>query len=76
VSATGDGDIFLRAAFARRLGDLVELAGLDLETGARRALEEVRRLGGLGGCIAVDTTGRVVALHTSVEMAHAQARGD
>jgi beta-aspartyl-peptidase (threonine type) len=54
VSATGDGDVFLRAGFARRLGDLVELAGLDVERAARQALEEVRRLGGLGGCIAID----------------------
>jgi beta-aspartyl-peptidase (threonine type) len=75
VSATGDGDVFLRAAFARRLADLVELAGLDVQGAARRALDEVNELGGLGGCIALDARGRIAAPYTTAHMPHAWARG-
>ena len=57
VSATGKGDAFARIAFARRVADLIELAGLEAEVASITALEEVKRVRGVGGCIIVDATG-------------------
>jgi beta-aspartyl-peptidase (threonine type) len=60
VSATGHGEAFLRAHVAARIADLMELAGLDLAAACARALDEVERLGGSGGVVAVDPEGRLV----------------
>lgn len=57
VSGTGNGDIFLRHAFARRLADLVELEGVSADRAAHTALAELAYLGGDGGCIAVAPRG-------------------
>jgi beta-aspartyl-peptidase (threonine type) len=57
VSATGTGDAFFRVAFARRVADLVELAQLPLQAAAERALEDVRSVKGLGGCIGLARRG-------------------
>jgi L-asparaginase / beta-aspartyl-peptidase len=53
VSCTGDGEAFMRSATARHIATLVE-CGLRLDEAADRALDDVRRLGGSGGLIALD----------------------
>lgn len=53
VSATGDGDVFIRHGFARRVADLVELEGVSLDRATHTALAELAYLGGEGGCIAL-----------------------
>jgi len=59
VSATGDGEIFLRCAAAHAVATRIALAGEDVDTAARRVLAEgVAALGGTGGLIAVDRAGR------------------
>ena len=59
VSATGDGEAFLLAAFAHEVDALMRLTGLGIETACQRALDGVSRHGGRGGCIAVDPAGTV-----------------
>jgi isoaspartyl peptidase/L-asparaginase-like protein (Ntn-hydrolase superfamily) len=59
VSATGNGELFIRTAFARHLDALLRYARLPLEDACRRALDEVAALGGHGGCIAIDREGRI-----------------
>jgi beta-aspartyl-peptidase (threonine type) len=59
VSATGTGEMFIRAAFAHQIAWRVGRAAEPLAEAARRALEEVRALGGAGGCVAVDAAGNV-----------------
>jgi isoaspartyl peptidase/L-asparaginase-like protein (Ntn-hydrolase superfamily) len=59
VSATGTGDAFIRAGFAHRVDALIRHAGLSLAEACQRALAEVRGVGGCGGCIAIDSAGRV-----------------
>lgn len=59
VSGTGEGEIFLRCAFAHEVDAGVRLAGLDLDTACLRALQRVDALGGRGGCAAIDPSGRV-----------------
>jgi beta-aspartyl-peptidase (threonine type) len=60
VSATGHGEIFIRAAVAHDLAALMEYRGLSVEEAARIVvMEKVAALGGEGGgVIALDRQGR------------------
>ncbi len=68
VSATGEGDAFARVAFARRLADLIELSGLTLEEATDSALDEVARVKGRGGCIAVNASGNLICRFSTPQM--------
>lgn len=59
ISATGDGDAFLRVQAAARVAALIELGGLDIAAAARQTLVEIARIGGSGGMIVLDRSGRV-----------------
>jgi beta-aspartyl-peptidase (threonine type) len=78
VSATGAGEFFVRAAFAHEVHARVALQGLPLAAAARRALEQVQRLGGHGGCVALDRHGNLTAPFTTLAMprAYQTASGD
>ena len=55
VSCTGHGEYFIRAVAANRLSALIELKQLDLKDAADLLVhEELIRLGGEGGLIAID----------------------
>jgi len=61
VSATGHGEYFIRTVAAYHICNAVEYRGLTLEDAAREMLHAVLpSLGGQGGVIAVDASGRVV----------------
>ncbi|HXV75995.1 MAG TPA: isoaspartyl peptidase/L-asparaginase [Candidatus Polarisedimenticolaceae bacterium] len=68
ISATGSGDAFARIAFARRVADFVELAGMEPAAAARRALDEVARVHGRGGCVLIGVEGAPVAVFNSPHM--------
>jgi beta-aspartyl-peptidase (threonine type) len=68
VSATGTGEFFVRSAFAYEVDAGIRLAGLELETSCARSLERVRRIGGRGGCIAVDRRGQLCAIFDTPAM--------
>ena len=71
VSATGDGEAFLRSVFAARVVDAV-LAGADPRQAMERSLADVRdRFAGLGGAILITTEGGPFASHTTRGMSHA-----
>src|SRR5436305_117974 len=59
VSATGDGEFFIRAVTGHDLSALMEYAGMNLVAAARRVIEKVGALGGTGGLIAVDRDGNI-----------------
>jgi beta-aspartyl-peptidase (threonine type) len=60
VSATGHGEIFIRAAVAHDICARMRFGGRDLDRAVREVvLEELPALGGEGGVIAVDREGRV-----------------
>jgi beta-aspartyl-peptidase (threonine type) len=59
VSATGQGEYFIRAAFARSVDARLRHAGASLEQACADALAEVAALGGHGGCIAVGRDGEI-----------------
>jgi isoaspartyl peptidase/L-asparaginase-like protein (Ntn-hydrolase superfamily) len=69
VSATGTGDAFIRAGFAHQVDALMRYGGVALADACERALADVHRLGGSGGCIAIDAAGRVAMPFDSEWMA-------
>jgi L-asparaginase / beta-aspartyl-peptidase len=77
VSATGDGEYFIRTAAARSICARMSLAGAPPAEAAAAVLAEIRALGGRGGVIVVDSAGRFSASFNTEGMyrAHADARG-
>src|SRR5213594_2544674 len=59
VSATGDGEYFIRATIARDVSALMEYRGMSLKEAAQTALDKVAKLGGTGGLIAIDNQGNI-----------------
>ena len=59
VSATGDGEYFIRATVGRDVSALMEYRGMSLKDAAQVALDKVAKLGGTGGLIAIDHQGNI-----------------
>jgi beta-aspartyl-peptidase (threonine type) len=67
VSCTGDGEAFIRAAAAHQLAARLE-HGAALEDAATATLQDIERLDGRGGVIAVDADGAVAVPFTADAM--------
>lgn len=67
ISATGNGEFFIRSVFGFRVATLIE-AGFTVEEAAARALDDVTALGGRGGCIAIDGRGNLAMPFSSPGM--------
>ncbi len=59
VSATGEGEYFIRATVAHDISALMEYRGMKLQDAAQIVLDKVVKLGGTGGLIAVDREGNI-----------------
>jgi len=59
VSATGDGEYFIRASVGNNISALIEYRGMSLKDAAQVALDNVAKLGGTGGLIAIDREGNM-----------------
>ena len=59
VSATGDGEYFIRATVGRDVSALMEYRGMSLKDAAQAALDNAAKLGGSGGLIAIDRQGNI-----------------
>jgi beta-aspartyl-peptidase (threonine type) len=59
VSATGDGEVFIRWCVCHEIDARMRLAGASLDDASRGVVAEIARHGGSGGVIAVDYAGRV-----------------
>ena len=70
VSATGDGELIIRAVAAHRVADLVELSGLSVTEACEQV---VASIDGEAGLIAVDAQGNV-ALPFNTRVMHRAAR--
>jgi beta-aspartyl-peptidase (threonine type) len=57
ISATGTGEMFIRAVAAHEVSVLVKYKGLSVEQAARAILDKIRSLGGIGGLIVLDRNG-------------------
>src|SRR5207248_9612193 len=60
VSATGDGEYFIRATVGHDISALMEYRGMPLKEAAQAVLDKVAKLGGTGGLIAIDRQGNIV----------------
>lgn len=65
VSCTGKGEAFMRAAFGSQVHGRLLFGGESLAPACRAAFSEVSNLGGRGGSIAIDRTGRIVLTFTT-----------
>jgi beta-aspartyl-peptidase (threonine type) len=59
VSATGDGEYFIRATVGHDISALMDYRGMSLKEAAQAVLDKVARLGGSGGLIAIDRQGNI-----------------
>ncbi len=75
VSATGDGEQFIRAVFAHSVARYYE-QGVPLRDACSRGLAEVAALDGTGGCIAISADGGFAIDHTTAVMPAGYATTD
>ncbi len=59
VSATGDGEYFIRATVGHDISALMEYRGMSIKEAAQAVLNKVAKLGGTGGLVAIDRHGNV-----------------
>ncbi|KAL0956093.1 hypothetical protein HGRIS_002261 [Hohenbuehelia grisea] len=59
ISGTGDGDYFIRSSAASTIARRVRYLREPLEEAASHVIEDLRKEGGIGGVIAVDSAGNV-----------------
>ncbi len=77
VSATGDGEYFLRTSCARTIAALVEYKGLSLEDASRTVLvDKIQPLGGNGGVIVLNAQGELAFTFTTEGMYRACINAD
>lgn len=60
ISATGDGEYFIRIGVARDISALMEYGSKTIEEAAQIAIGKVGKLGGTGGVIGIDKNGNFV----------------
>jgi beta-aspartyl-peptidase (threonine type) len=69
VSATGDGEYFIRTSCARTIAALVEYKGLSLDNASRQVLfDQIKPLGGQGGVIVLNARGELAFTFTTEGM--------
>jgi len=78
VSATGDGEYFLRAVAGHELSALMEYRGATLADAAQNVLDKIAKLGGSGGLIAIDRDGNIAMPFNTSGMyrGHVDSDGD
>ena len=76
ISATGDGEAFLLAAFAHEVDARLRLLGAPLGDACGAALAAVEGKGGTGGCIALTADGRLAMPFTTPAMLRGWASED
>lgn len=59
VSCTGTGECFIRACFGHEVHARMVYSGWDLARAFQHGLDEVRAMGGRGGCIGIDREGNI-----------------
>src|SRR5262249_30892451 len=57
MSATGDGEYFIRLVAGHELSALMEHAGMSLQQASQAVIDKISALGGTGGLIAIDRDG-------------------
>lgn len=76
VSATGQGEFFIRASAAREVAARMEHTGAGVAEATEAAIGAVAALGGTGGLISIDREGRVAVRYNTRTMARAWRTSD
>jgi len=78
VSATGDGEYFIRSVVAHDISALIEYRGLSVKEAAQIVIDKVGKLGGTGGLIAIDRAGNITQPFNTAGMyrGYINARGE
>jgi beta-aspartyl-peptidase (threonine type) len=59
MSATGDGEYFIRLVAGHDIAALMEYRGMPLQEAAQMVIDKITKLGGAGGLIAMDRNGNI-----------------
>ena len=59
MSATGEGEYFIRLVAGHEVSALMEYGGMSLDRATRTVIEKLTALGGTGGLIAIDGKGNI-----------------
>jgi L-asparaginase/beta-aspartyl-peptidase (threonine type) len=76
VSCTGQGEYFIRVAAAAQLAHRMRFGGQSLAEAADAVLDQIRKLGGDGGLIAIGADGAVAMPYVSAGMKRAALSPD
>lgn len=76
ISATGDGEFFIRSVVAHDLSALIEYKGLSLKEAADTVIAKVDALGGKGGLITVDKDGNIAMSFSTAGMYRGRVGAD
>lgn len=76
VSATGQGEFFIRGVAAHSIAARVRFGGDSLDEAAQSTLDEIEELGGLGGIIALDPDGTIATPFSTSGMFRAYVSTD
>lgn len=68
ISCTGTGECFIRSGFGFEVHARMSYCNWALDRACREGLDDVRRRGGRGGCIAIDLEGNLVLPFNSTAM--------
>lgn len=60
ISATGEGEKFIRATVSARISAILQYTKRDLKSAMDEALDVVGEIGGSGGIIGIDRDGNIV----------------
>lgn len=76
ISATGNGEMFIRCAFAHSIADMITYNIATIEDAAKQMLEQIAALGGEGGCIGINKSGQTTMSFNTVGMYRAWVDDD
>jgi beta-aspartyl-peptidase (threonine type) len=76
VSATGQGEFYIRSVAAHNVASRVRFGNASLQEAARAAVEEAEALGGVGGLIVLDPEGNMAMPFTTTGMFRAYVTTD
>lgn len=68
ISATGDGEAFMRCAFSHNVTALMQYKNMNINSACEHSLQAIAQLGSHGGCIALDKDGNLSVLYNTQYM--------
>ena len=76
VSATGQGEYFIRGVAAHSIASRVRFGDLPLDEAARATIDEIEEMGGVGGVITLDRDGNIATPFSTQGMFRAYVNTD